>query len=1024
MRFIFNEDQILRLKHRLSKEKINEDVLDDLISKGSNLIDKGVNAAKDFISGLDTDVEKKSTDVPAKADFIGDNVDDFYKILDGIDKPIKQQKYGSMTHQQSVEAIQIALQILGYALPRFGTDGLFGPETATAVNKYKQDKGIEDSDDTSEDLQEATNMIAPLPITAGKSYRWNEQRKSGRHKGIDIPTPVGTPIKCIADGKVIAAGSLDRRCGDGISVQHADGFVSSYCHLSDIKVSNGQTVSQGDVIALSGGAEGAPGSGNSGGPHLHLTLKKDGNRVNPLEYFGSSIGTFYDDGKTVDAVGGAVATPEMVKELISDLKSKNITSEDIKKHIDPAVSTGGSVDFTDLDLSTNEGIDAYEKICDNYIKQRNPNAAVTGAMMADAAKRAYQRYRKYIPPELALSQLTLEGGISKDTSNRPIRTKNPFNVGNTPTSSNPRPTFEDGVNLYYDLIARRYLVNGKTAKDLINDFKNDNGHAYADVGYETKLRDLVKDIRRKSEPIYASIKSKQQTTLSEELLNEADKRQAIKNVFGFSDDWANEFHNLNDKISIWIASTFLDKLVEQYRSRIPQGEDPKRYIVRGLNDGGPRATSDWRSNYRDKYEYILHWFRAPRREQINIRELSLDDAYALAEEWHDTLQVRKQADYNERGDVFIDYRNSNGVGYYWVNLQTNYCSEEQERMGHCARANTHGSKLISLRRINEFGEGESLLTVDYRPGGIIGDFHRHGNKKPTSRFHKQIVDLLTNTTYPVTQLTSQGVHRYDENFHLADLSPENLQRVYQNNPALRFNINDESTWPEIINAILNDELNFNSYSNEIKAELLKTAANNGLGEQFAEKFNNRTIFSIVDDFRRIDRETRRVFMSFFGAKMNAALINQIDNKQPEQLKEFFTDSLKEISQDLFDYYNMFCEYIDHGFRKFNEGDRVDIIASKGIKRTLFSCTDMVPFLSRYVENSPIDRNGNIAVKTEENLWGLIKQNGEIILHPQFAAVGPNMLDKSGKTYLVKNLQGVFFKYNYETGDYTKFTMKS
>ena len=1027
MRFVFNEDQILRLKEKLAKENINEDFLDDLISKAPSYLEKGVKAAQDFISGLDGDVNvvKKSQDIASKADYIGDNVEDFYKILEDIKEPIRQQKYGSMKHQQSVEAVQIGLQILGYSLPRFGTDGLFGPETAVVVNKYKQDKNIQDADDTEEktnqtSLQEMV-MEPPLPIESGKSYRWNEKRSYETHQGIDIPAKVGTPIKAIADGKVIGAGNLGSMCGDGISIEHADGFKSGYCHLSGIKVSNGDIVKVGDVIGLSGGAKGAPGSGNSSGPHLHLTLRKDGQKVNPLQFFGTSIGSYYDDGGSGIQVGGATITPEMVRELIDDLKAKNITSEDLKKHIDPAVTTGGALEFTDLDLNTQAGVDTYKDICDNYIKQKNPNAFVTGAMMAEAAKRAFQRYRKYIPPELALSQLTLEGGISKDTTNRPIRTKNPFNVGNTPTKSNPQASFEDGVNLYYDLIARRYMVNGKTAKDLINDFKNDQGNAYADTGYEAKLRSMVGDIRRKNEPIYASLKSKQQSTLAEELLVEADKRQAIMNSFGFNQDWADEFHRMSDKLSVWIADTFLKAYIQDYSSEIPQGEDPRRYMVNALNADGPRDSGAWRRSYKDRYDYILHWIRAPRREQINIRELTFNDAYSQAQEWHDTLQARKESNFKEDGDVFIDYRNADGVGYYWVHLHKNYCSSEADRMGHCARSNS--GELISFRRVNEFGEGESYLTVDYRPGGIIGDFHRHGNNKPTSRFHKQIVDFLINQTYPVTQLTRAGVHRYEDNFQLSDLSPENLRRVLEGNGNLRYNINDEATWPEIINAIISGELSLSNYSADISLRLLKKSEEIGKEEEFTQQFTNEVVKNIMDNMDRLNSSDKRYFMSKFVDKVVEIVTGSLGDDEFELDKDDFASALKLISQNYFEYYQSFCPFIDKGFKMFSEDERIEIASQRGIKRTLLSCTDALPFLARFVENSAIDRNGNIAVKTEENLWGLMKQNGDIILHPQFAGISLNKIDTSGKTYIVKNLQNVFFKYNYETGDYSKFSMK-
>ena len=78
-------------------------------------------------------------------------------------------------------------------------------ENCYAVDK--RDKNIVDFDDTADnttnDLNEAA-LMPPLPIESGKTYRWDEKRSTGAHKGIDIPAKNGTPIKSIADGKVIA----------------------------------------------------------------------------------------------------------------------------------------------------------------------------------------------------------------------------------------------------------------------------------------------------------------------------------------------------------------------------------------------------------------------------------------------------------------------------------------------------------------------------------------------------------------------------------------------------------------------------------------------------------------------------------------------------------------------------------------------------------------------------------------------------------------------------------------------------
>lgn len=137
-------------------------------------------------------------------------------------------------------------------------------------------------------LHEIT-MSPPLDKMPKVNHGFYEKRGDRIHGGIDLGCKVGTEIKSIADGNVTAAGALDDKCGDGISIEHADGFKSSYCHLSAVKVKKGDQIQQGQIIGLSGGEPGAPGAGNSKGPHLHLTLKKNGERVDPLEYIDKTI---------------------------------------------------------------------------------------------------------------------------------------------------------------------------------------------------------------------------------------------------------------------------------------------------------------------------------------------------------------------------------------------------------------------------------------------------------------------------------------------------------------------------------------------------------------------------------------------------------------------------------------------------------------------------------------------------------------------------------------------------------------
>ena len=97
------------------------------------------------------------------------------------------------------------------------------------------------------------------------------------HKGIDWATPVGTAVAASRGGTVIRAG-WGSGYGYCVYIQHPDGVVTRYGHLSKILVKQGQTVAQGEKIALSGN------TGVSSGPHLHFEILINGVQVNPLNY--------------------------------------------------------------------------------------------------------------------------------------------------------------------------------------------------------------------------------------------------------------------------------------------------------------------------------------------------------------------------------------------------------------------------------------------------------------------------------------------------------------------------------------------------------------------------------------------------------------------------------------------------------------------------------------------------------------------------------------------------------------------
>ncbi|SUA54253.1 Glycyl-glycine endopeptidase ALE-1 precursor [Oligella urethralis] len=131
-----------------------------------------------------------------------------------------------------------------------------------------------------------SNVVLDRPVEGGRYSspfglrRFFNGEERNPHAGLDIAVPQGTPVKASADGVVTITGDYFFN-GKTVFVDHGQGLISMYCHLSEIDVVKGQRVRRGEVIAKVGS------TGRSTGPHLHWTVSLNNQRVDPAIFVGA-----------------------------------------------------------------------------------------------------------------------------------------------------------------------------------------------------------------------------------------------------------------------------------------------------------------------------------------------------------------------------------------------------------------------------------------------------------------------------------------------------------------------------------------------------------------------------------------------------------------------------------------------------------------------------------------------------------------------------------------------------------------
>jgi murein DD-endopeptidase MepM/ murein hydrolase activator NlpD len=157
-------------------------------------------------------------------------------------------------------------------------------------NKEKEKESKKEELDVKKDQKEAKKEEkeqSPLKEKAEETnatlFIWPVEGKvigkfasGGKNDGINIKIPEGTSVKAAADGEVMYSGSELKGFGNLLLIKHAEGWMTAYAHNSELLVTKGDKVKQGDTIAKSGK------TGDVKEPQLHFEVRKGKQPIDPL----------------------------------------------------------------------------------------------------------------------------------------------------------------------------------------------------------------------------------------------------------------------------------------------------------------------------------------------------------------------------------------------------------------------------------------------------------------------------------------------------------------------------------------------------------------------------------------------------------------------------------------------------------------------------------------------------------------------------------------------------------------------
>ena len=188
---------------------------------------------------------------------------------------------GTLTLQTNAQPIQILVQPYKYAEQRLNVQNQdYVNPKQDQLDRYARE--AKEQNDiyrsfTSPNTETFPRFIRPTVGKFSNSFgrkRFFNGEERAPHSGLDIPAPIGQKVIAPASGTVVGVADYFFN-GKTVLIDHGQGLISMFCHLSQMHVTKGQKIQQGETLGLVGK------TGRVTGPHLHWGMSLNNSRVDP-----------------------------------------------------------------------------------------------------------------------------------------------------------------------------------------------------------------------------------------------------------------------------------------------------------------------------------------------------------------------------------------------------------------------------------------------------------------------------------------------------------------------------------------------------------------------------------------------------------------------------------------------------------------------------------------------------------------------------------------------------------------------